>query len=264
MNRIDRKFSELRKKRKKAFIPFVTAGDPDLATTRELVLAFEKSGADIVELGIPFSDPLADGPTIQASSLRALNAGVTTEKIFRTVAQIRRQSQIPIVFLTYYNPVFHYGESRFIARAKEVGVDGLVIPDLPPEEAKTLTALTRKSKLANIFLLSPVTTPQRRQKIIQAATGFIYYVSITGVTGARRDLPSSLLQAVKLAKTQTDKPIWVGFGVSTPAQVRAIARVADGVIVGSAIVKEVEKNRSQKNLVQNVSGFVKRLSLGLS
>jgi len=260
MNRIDKKFSDLRKDKKKAFIAFITAGDPNLKTTEQLVLAFEKAGADIVELGVPFSDPLADGPTIQAASERALKNGVNLDKILECVRRIRRKSDIPIVLMTYYNPIFHYNERKFIARAKKSGVDGVIVPDLPPEEAKPLIEEARAHNLSTIFFLSPTTTTKRIKKVAKSSTGFIYFVSIAGVTGARQALPSVLAQQVRTAKRYTKTPICVGFGVSTAAQVKSIGRVADGVIVGSAIVKKIYENKGNKKLVENVTGFVKGLA----
>ena len=196
MNRIDRKFKELRGKKKKAFIAFITAGDPNLKTTEELVLAFEKAGVDIVELGVPFSDPLADGPTIQASSQRALNKGVTLLKVFDLIKRLRQKTEIPIALMMYYNPIFHLGEKNFVAKAVQSGVDGVIVPDLPPEEAKTLTALARKNGLSTIFFISPTTTRSRMKKNVNASTGFVYYISLTGVTGARKNLPTQYLNQI--------------------------------------------------------------------
>ena len=264
MNRIDQKFQELQKRKKKAFIAFITAGDPDLRTTEQLVPAFEGAGVDIVELGVPFSDPLADGPTIQAASQRALKKHVNLESILAVVKRIRQRSQIPIALMTYYNPVFHYGEERFARKAKACGVDGLIVPDLPPEEGHNLIRAARQNGLATVFFLAPTTTPQRMKHIVNASTGFIYYVSLTGVTGARQELPTSLTQQVRLAKRMTRKPVCVGFGVSTPAQVRQVAKVADGVIVGSAIVNAIAQNKGKKQLVANVARFVQKLSRNLS
>jgi tryptophan synthase alpha chain len=259
MSRIETKFKDLKKRNKKAFIAFISAGDPDLKTTADLVIALEKAGVDIVELGIPFSDPLADGPTIQASFERALKNGVTVEKILQTVNQIRKFSQVPIALMTSYNPVFHYGEEKFVKDAKAAGVDGVIIPDLPPEEAKTLIALSRKADFSTIFFLSPTTSSHRVARISNASTGFIYYVSLTGVTGARSTLPIDLIEKIKKAKRAVTKPVCVGFGISTVQQVKAISAVCDGVIVGSAIVKEIEKYRGQPDMVDRVAGFVKNL-----
>ena len=258
-NRINSKFKELKQKRKKAFIAFITAGDPDLKTTEELVYAFEQSGVDIIELGVPFSDPLADGTTIQAASERALKGRVNLKKILKTLRSIRARSSVPIALMTYYNPVFHFGEEKFCRDAKSAGVDGLIVPDLPPEEAQHLMRIAKKNHLATIFFIAPTTTKLRMKKIARVSTGFIYYVSLTGVTGARNKLSLAGIENIKLARNLTDKPICVGFGVSTPAQVKAIASLADGVIVGSAIVKRIEQNSGQSNLVENVTGFVAAL-----
>lgn len=262
-NRIDKKFEELRGKSKKAFIAFITAGFPSLTWTRKLVLAFEQAGVDIVELGIPFSDPLADGPTIQAASQKALDTGVTVSKIWKTVKQIRRKSQIPLALMTYYNPVFHYGQEKFFKKAKQAGVDGLIIPDLPPEEAGDLIAMGREMDLATVFFLSPATPPKRMKKIVGLSTGFVYFVSLTGVTGARRSLPKDLVAKVKAAKALTRKPVCVGFGVSTQAQVRLISRFADGVIVGSAIIEDIQKNIRKPGGLQKTTSFVRSLAKGV-
>ena len=263
MNRIDKKFKELKKKKRNAFIAYLTAGDPSLSVTKDLVLALEKAGVDIVELGIPFSDPMADGPTIQAASQRALSHHVTLDKIFGLVKEIRKYSQIPLAFMSYYNPVFHFNEKRFVQKAKAVGIDGLIIPDLPPEEGRDLLKLARAEKMSLIFFLAPTTTLARMKYIVQKSTGFIYYVSLTGVTGARKELPSDLIRNVKIAKRLTDKPVCVGFGVSQGAQIQMISKIADGVIVGSAIIKEIEKNKGKRDLVNNVSRFVTQLTAHL-
>ena len=263
MNRIDQKFKDLRRKKAKAFIAFITAGDPNLKTTEELVLAFERAGVDIIELGVPFSDPLADGPTIQAASQRALKKHVNLENILAVVKRVRRRSQVPIALMTYYNPVFHYGEEKFAARAKACGVDGVIIPDLPPEEAGNLIAHARRNDLATVFFLSPTTTTKRMRRVVKASSGFIYYVSLTGVTGARRQLPDTLRRQVSLARRFTDKPVCVGFGVSTPGQIKTVAAVADGVIVGSAIVNAIARQKNSKTLVKHVSSFVRRLTSSL-
>lgn len=261
-NRIDKKFAELKKKKGKAFIAFVTAGDPSLKTTEDLVVSLERDGVDIIELGVPFSDPLADGPTIQTASQRALKKGVTLRKILDAVSRIRKRSQIPIALMTYYNPVFYYGEARFLKDAKEKGVDGLIVPDLPPEEAQNFIKAAKERNISTIFFLSPTTTKKRMEKIVRVASGFIYYVSLTGVTGARKRLEQDLIANVKRAKRLTKKPICVGFGISNPKQVAAILKVADGAIVGSAIIKEIEKNIGKKDIVKNVSCLVRKLVSG--
>jgi len=262
-NRVESKFQSLKRKRKKAFIAFITAGDPSLSVTEQLVLNFEKAGVDIVELGVPFSDPLADGPTIQAASERALKKGITLAKILQTVKKIRQKSQIPITLMTYYNPIFHMGEERFMLGARQAGVDGVIVPDLPLEEAQPLIKAAKRHRIATIFFISPTTTMDRIKTIIRASSGFIYYVSLTGVTGTREVLPSDLISKIRLAKRFSSKPVCVGFGVSTPAHVKLISRNADGVIVGSAIVKEIQKNSHQRDLVKRVSNFISRLTAPL-
>ncbi|MDD3374612.1 MAG: tryptophan synthase subunit alpha [Candidatus Omnitrophica bacterium] len=263
MNRIDQKFKSLSKQKKKAFIAFITAGDPNLKTTEELVLAFEKSGVDIVELGVPFSDPLADGPTIQEASYRALKNKVSIIKILDSVKRIRKVSEIPICLMTYYNPVFHFGDTKFVAQAKAAGVDGVIIPDLPPEEASELIQEARKKDFSTIFFLSPTTKKERISIIEKASSGFIYYVSIAGVTGARKALPKNLKENLKKIKRSIKKPLCVGFGISNAQQAKEISKCCDGVIVGSAIIKEIIKNKGKKNLVSNVTRFVSSLSAAI-
>ena len=241
MNRIEEKFNFLRAKGKKAFITFITAGDPNLRTTERLVLEMDAHGADIVELGVPFSDPIADGPRIQASSLRSLKAGTTLPKILSLVKKIRKKSDIPLVLMTYYNPVYVYGIKKFVNDAVQAGVDGVIVPDLPPEEAGELIKESKRFNLANIFLLAPTSTKERIKKVIREGTGFIYYVSLTGVTGERNSLPADLSKKLRQIKSLTKKPLAVGFGISHGSQVKSILKKADGVIVGSALVRIIEK-----------------------
>lgn len=257
MNRIEAKFRELRRVKKKAFIAYITAGDPSVAMTERIVLALEASGVDIVELGIPFSDPLADGPTIQAASERALVKGANLKKIFNMVASLRKKSDIPVAFMTYYNPVLKYGLERFANSCASNGVDGVIIPDLPGEEASGLIRAGKRMKIATIFLVAPTSTRKRIRRIARDSTGFIYYVSLTGVTGARKSLPPDIRRNVKLIKSMTSKAVCVGFGVSTPGQARGIARMADGVIVGSAIVRIIGAN---KDIIPRVSSFARSLA----
>jgi tryptophan synthase alpha chain len=242
LNRIRDTFKRLKKQNKKAFIPYIMAGDGGLEKTKERVLLLEKCGADIVELGVPFSDPLADGPTIQRAAERALKSGITLKKVMPFVKELRQYTQIPIVLMTYYNPIFKYGEERFVKDALEAGVDGIIIPDLPPEEADSIIKLCRLNKkdriLNTIFLVAPTSTEKRIKKIASACTGFVYYVSITGITGSRLNLEETFRSHIDTVKRLTDKPVVVGFGVSTPDDAQFMARVADGVIIGSAIVKK--------------------------
>jgi len=239
-SRIAKTFRDIRKKNGKAFIPYIMAGDPGIQRTRELIRILEDCGADIIELGVPFSDPLADGPTIQKAAQRALDEGVTLKKVIELVAELRVASQIPIILMTYYNPVYKYGEERFAHDAVAAGVDGIIVPDLPPDEADNLIRHSRKSGLDTIFLLAPTSTDSRIQKVSRASSGFIYYVPITGITGAKLSLDASLESHMARIRNVTDKPVAVGFGISTPEEASAISRFADGVIVGSAIVKRIE------------------------
>ena len=239
LTRISETFKRLNQQGKKAFIPYMMAGDPSLEKTRDVVLLFEACGADIVELGVPFSDPLADGPTIQRASERALKNGVTLRKVISLVKDLRQVTQIPLVLMTYFNPVFKYGTDAFIKDARSAGVDGMIIPDLPPDEAGDFIKLSRKAALDTIFLLAPTSTEDRIRKVTKAASGFIYYVSITGITGANLLLDGSMDLLISNIRKYTDKPIAVGFGVSTPEEAATIARISDGVIVGSAIVKKL-------------------------
>lgn len=242
MNKIEVLLKDMKKKGKRAFIPYIMAGDPDLEKTREALMLFERIGADIVELGVPFTDPLADGPTIQRASERALKNGITLRKVLEFVKEMRELTSIPIVLMTYYNPVFKYGEERFVKEAVKYGVDGIIVPDLPPDEAKDLIRLSRRHGLATIFLLAPTSTEERIRKVVKASRGFIYYVSITGITGARLEVDKSLDYSIKRIRTLTDKPVCIGFGVSNPEEASRMSAIADGVIVGSAIVRVLNES----------------------
>lgn len=259
MNRIEERFKRLRGEGKKAFIPFITAGDPDLDTTYKLAVEFTRLGADVLELGIPFSDPLADGPTIQAAAQRALDNKTKVKDVLQLVRRLREKTDIPIVLLTYYNLIFRFGPQRFAAQAKQSGADGLIVPDLPPEEAGELRNAARESDLAIIFLAAPTSDIQRIKKIAALSRGFIYYVSLTGTTGARQSLPEELADKLRRIKEITTKPVCVGFGVSSPAQAQQIAKIADGVIVGSAIIKIIEQNLGRSDLVDKVVEFTRAL-----
>ncbi len=242
MNRIEKVFRKLKAGNKKAFIPYVMAGDPSLERTAEIVLMFERCGADVVELGVPFTDPLADGPTIQRAAERALKAGVTLRKIMGFVKELRHRSQIPLLLMTYYNPIFKYGEESFVHDAVNAGVDGVIVPDLPPDEAEGLMTRARKANFATVFLLAPTSTEDRMKKVAKASRGFIYYVSMTGITGSRLLLDSSLRESLSALRRITDKPISIGFGVSNPEEAGSVSGLADGVIVGSAIVKKINES----------------------
>jgi len=241
MNRIEEKFKELKKENKKALILYLTAGYPDLAATEKLVPELDKSGADIIELGVPFSDPIADGITIQRTSAASLASGTNLTKIFRTVFRIRQKSQVPIILMGYYNPILSYGLKNFIAECKKTGVDGLICPDLPPDEAQELLCLTRKAEIGLIFLLAPTSTPERIKLVSQTSYPFIYYVSVTGVTGARKSLPNDIRAKITQIRRYTGKPVCLGFGVSNASQAKEVLPFVNGVIVGSALLDCIEK-----------------------
>lgn len=263
MNRIDKKFKSLKKSHKKAFIVYITAGDPDLKTTKQLIVELEKSGVDLIELGIPFSDPLADGPTIQAASQRALRKGVNIKSILNAVKALRHKVSIPFVFMTYYNLVLQYGLENFVHDAKKCGIDGIIVPDLPQEESRGLLRAATRRRFSVILLAAPTSTNARLKKIAQKSKGFIYYVSLTGVTGARSKLAYDLAKNIKRIKRFTDKPVCVGFGVSNPAQAREVASLADGVIVGSALINIIGKNIAKKGLIQKVGHFARSIAKGI-
>jgi tryptophan synthase alpha chain len=253
MNRIDKTFKRLKETGKKAFIPYIMAGDPDLDKTMERVLMLEECGADIVELGVPFSDPVADGPTIQRAAERALNAGVSLKKMLAFMTELRKRSQVPIIFMTYYNPIYKYGEAAFVSDAAAAGVDGFIIPDLPPEEAGSLIKSCHSKELDAIFLVAPTSTEERMKRIISASKGFVYYVSMTGVTGTKLFLEDHFRNHVGRLKEMSGKPIAIGFGISTPDDARSMAAVADGVIVGSAIVRKFHEDPG------NARDFIQKL-----
>ena len=238
-----------------ALIPYITVGYPSVETTLKVVPILASSGCDIIELGIPFSDPLADGATIQRASYEALRQGITPKVCFEVAQELRRQVEIPLVFMTYYNPVLKFGLEQFCSKCAEVGIDGLIIPDLPPEEGQELEQSTGKHGLDLIYLLSPASTEERIKLVANRSSGFIYLVSLTGVTGARNKLPEDLEGFVARVKARTEKPLCVGFGVSTPEQARRIAKVADGVIVGSRIIQLIEEDKS----LENACSFIKLL-----
>ncbi len=263
MSRIAEKFRELGAKREKALIAFITAGDPDLAVTEECILEMEQGGADIIELGVPFSDPMADGPTIQKSSERAIASGTTLPKILAMVKSVRKNSRIPIVLMGYFNPVFLYGAGKFAVDAAAAGVDGILLVDLPPEEAKEFKKTASSAGLDLISLLTPTSDEKRIEKVAGLGSGFIYYVSVTGVTGARQSVAESMFENVEKIRKRIPLPVAVGFGVSDPAQAGSVARVADGVVVGSAIVKLFEEF-SGEELKQRLRSFIAELKAGIN
>jgi tryptophan synthase alpha chain len=248
-------------KKKKLFCAFLTLGYPNLRVTERLIPEFEKAGVDIIELGFPFSDPMADGPTIQYSSEKALEQGVKMEDAFQIVARLRKKGcQVPILFFTYLNPVFRYGVKAFVKRAKQAGFDGLIIPDAPPEEERELTLACSKAGLARVYLVAPTTEKKRAEFISRRSEGFIYYVSLRGVTGARKALPSDIRKSLKGLKRVSQKPVLIGFGVSSPEQSHTLGQMSQGVIVGSAIVEQLRKSGGN---IKTAVAFVKKMAQAL-
>lgn len=258
-NRIDARFAELRAAGKRAFVAYVCAGDPTLEATVDVVCALERAGVDVVELGLPFSDPLADGVVNQMAADRALRAGATTAKVLAMIADIRKVSQIPIVIFTYLNPVYTFGYERFHHEAAAAGVDGVLVLDLPPDEAAENAELKPVPELRHIQLIAPTSPAARIRQIAAQAEGFVYYVSREGVTGAQTDVASGIAEQVDLIHSATKVPVCVGFGISTPDQAGKVAAMSDGVVVGSAIVKLIEQHGAEPDLAARVEAFVKPL-----
>ena len=263
MTRIADTFAALRARREVGLIPYITAGDPDLETTFELVHELARQGADIIELGVPFSDPMADGPTHQRAAERALRSGTSLAGILELVQGLRRSLSIPIILFTYYNPIFRYGGRRFAHDARDAGVDGVLCVDLPPEEADELKRETDAHDLDLIFLLAPTSSLDRAGAVLSQARGFVYYVSVTGVTGARTSLPVDLSEMVRRIRAISPVPVGVGFGIASPQQAAAVARIADAVIVGSAISQIIETHQGQADLLPQVGQFVASLKHAL-
>ncbi|MFA6470851.1 MAG: tryptophan synthase subunit alpha [Candidatus Latescibacterota bacterium] len=260
MNRLEKKFVELKKLERKAFIAYITAGDPSLDSTVRLVREFEKQGVDCIELGVPFSDPIADGPVNQEAAMRALRNPIGIRQILDAVREIRKDSEIPIIFFAYYNSILSYGLEQFVLEAEKSGLDGALILDLPPEEAGKYKLLMDAKGLSTVFLVSPVTPDERLKLISQYATGFIYYVSQMGVTGERDRIGESIPDMVARIRKMTDTPVAVGFGISRPEHVIEIARYADGVIVGSSIVRRIGENGDKSGFEKEVGQFVGTLT----
>ncbi len=243
VNRIDAVFKQLRDDKRSALMPYLMAGYPDIETSLKLLISVSKAGADLIEFGIPYSDPLADGPTIQAASEVALTTGINTDIAFELVKKAREEIDTPIAVMTYYNAIYRYGLERFAGNAAGSGVDGVICPDLPPEEAAPWSEAATQYGLANITFASPTSTDERLKKVADAARGFIYCVSLTGVTGARTNLPSNLTDFIGRVRKVTEKPLAVGFGISQPEQAKQVAGIADGVIIGSALVSLIGADR---------------------
>lgn len=264
MSRIETVFTTLKQRQETALIPFITAGDPDLDGTAELIHCLADAGADLIELGVPFSDPMADGPTIQAASERALAAGTTLGGVLQLVADVRKKTQIPLILMGYYNPVFCYGPEQFAHDAATAGVDALLLVDLPPEEIDEISTVMRGAGIDLITLLAPTTPPERMKRLAAAAEGYLYYVSMTGVTGAQKISPEDIRVAVEDIKGVAAVPVAVGFGITTAEDARAVGDFADGVVVGSALVKIIEENGQSKELLPKVAKFIVELKHGLT
>lgn len=258
MSRIDQTFKKLKNKCRAALIPFIVAGDPDLGTTEALLFKMVENGADMIELGVPFSEPIADGPAIRAAHQRALQNGIGLKEILCMTKRLKDRIR-PLVLMTYLNPILEYGLRNFAKDCKENGIDGVIIPDLTPEEAWGWIEETRKISLDTIFLIGPDSPPERVRWVSRSSRGFIYYATVSGVTGAREVLSKNLEQAVRGIIKETQKPVAVGFGISTPEQVRKVGRFADGVVVGSAIAKVIEENLHRSDLSNRVGHFVSSL-----
>ena len=263
MTRITDTFAALRGRGEAALIPYITAGDPDLDTTFQLVHELARQGADLTELGVPFSDPMADGPTHQRAAERALRGGTSLARILDLVQRLRHSLTLPIILFSYYNPIFRYGGERFARDARQVGVDGVLCVDLPPEEADELKRETDRQELDLIFLLAPTSSLSRARTVLSRARGFVYYVAVTGVTGARATLPPDLGEMVRRIRAISPVPVGVGFGISSPTQAADVASAADAVIVGSAISQLIETHCDQPDLVARVGEFVGSLKQAL-
>lgn len=259
MSRVREKFRELKRSGRGGFIPFITVGDPDVATTERLLIELAKAGADIIELGVPFSDPVADGEVIQRASERALRNGVTVDDALTCAKNVRQHIDVPLVLFSYFNPLLQFGQERLAVAASQVGVDGILVTDLIPEEAQLWTQNLLQHRLDPIFLVAPTTSDKRLARIAQQAHGFIYAVSRAGVTGERDEMTRDAEALVKRVRSVSDLPVAVGFGISTPEQVRAVWRFADAAVVGSAIVKQIEKFSGEEDLVRRTGHFARSL-----
>lgn len=259
MRRIQRTFDNLKQRGGKALVAYITAGHPDLEITQKLIIALEKAGVDIVEIGVPFSDPTADGPVIQMSSQKALKGGATLSNILTMIESLRDRCSIPLVLFGYYNPIYAYGNELFAQQAKKAGIDGILVVDLPPEEAKELRQFTDSLKIDFISLIAPTTPEARIQKIAARATGFLYYISITGVTGTEKPVLECVKPHVENIRKITALPLVVGFGITSPEQAKDIASFADGVVVGSALVKLIDEYSGRDKLIDRVSDYIHRM-----
>ncbi len=264
-NRIQQTFNSLKAKGEKALIPYIMAGDPSLDVTESLVLTLAEGGADLIELGVPFSDPIADGPVIQQAAERALQSGTTLKKIFSTVRSLRTKTSVPIIFMAYYNTILAMGLECFCAEAVSAGVDGLIVPDLPPEESDELYNATKTGGgPVVIFLLAPTSTPQRRKEVVKRTHGFIYYVSLTGITGAQLPDLNQVKKNVQTIQKMGKKPVVVGFGIATPEQAHNVAHFSDGVIIGSALVRNIAEHHQDPAFLTDLKTLTNNLKMAIS
>lgn len=261
--RLEATFARLREKGEKALIAYLMAGDPGLAETEQLVVALEQAGADIIELGVPFSDPIADGPVIQQAAERALRNGTSLRQILASVTSLRQRTNIPIILMLYYNSVHAMGCEEFCKAAKAAGVDGLIVPDMPPDEAGPLKALADAAGLPLIFLLAPTSTTDRRKLVARESHGFVYYVSLTGITGSKLSNVGDIQDNIKKLRKVSSSPVAVGFGVATPEDAAQVSKMADGVIVGSAIVKRIAFYQQDPKMIGHVAEFVRSLKAAM-
>jgi len=262
-SKLDHAFATLRQRGEKALIAYVMAGDPSLQDTEQLVVELEQAGADIIELGVPFSDPIADGPVIQQAAERALRSGTSLRTILSMVTRLRARTQIPLVLMAYYNNIHAFGPERFCHEAAQAGVDGVIIPDMPPDEAGPLRGPAAAAGLPLIFLLAPTSTEERRTFVARQSQGFVYYVSLTGITGAKLHNMADVAKNVEKIRKVTRVPVAVGFGVATPEDAAKVAAIADGVIVGSAIVKQIAAYGQKPEMVKHVAEFVRSLKTAM-
>lgn len=260
MSRIREKFDELKCSGRGGFIPFITAGDPDLPTTERLLIELAKAGADIIELGVPFSDPVADGEVIQRASERALRNGVTVHDALNCASNVRQHIDVPIVLFSYFNPLLQFGQEQLAPAARQAGIDAVLVTDLIPEEAESWIEMLLRHQLDPIFLVAPTTSDKRLARIVQQARGFIYAVSRAGVTGERDQMTRAAEELVRRVRSISDLPVAIGFGISTAEQVRAVWRFADAAVVGSAIVSEIERSSGESNLVNRIGEFAASLN----
>ncbi len=261
MNRIDKKFKILKKDGRKAIITFVTAGDPNLSITRKLVFKLEEAGADIIELGIPYSDPIADGPIIQVSSERALKNGVKIVKIMDMVKEIREKSQVPLIYLAYYNSIFKYGIEKFLRECKKVGIDGLIIPDLPIEERREIEIIMDKYGVYLIPLVAP-TSEERIKEIVKSGKGFVYCVTVKGITGVRNEINTNIKKYIEMVNSHTKLPKALGFGISSKKMAEKLSSYCDGIIIGSAIIKRINEEDNLEDGINSACNFVRDIKEG--